>query len=37
MADQMIPDRQGALVPVMVQTFPMERVGRTEEIADAVL
>jgi NAD(P)-dependent dehydrogenase (short-subunit alcohol dehydrogenase family) len=33
----MIADRQGAAVPAMVQTFPMGRVGRTEEIADAVL
>jgi NAD(P)-dependent dehydrogenase (short-subunit alcohol dehydrogenase family) len=37
MADQMIADRQGAAVPAMVQTFPMGRVGRTEEIAEAVL
>jgi hypothetical protein len=37
MADQMIADRQGAAVPAMVQTFPMGRVGRTQEIADAVL
>lgn len=37
MADQMVADGQGDALNEMVKSVPMERFGRAEEIADAVL
>lgn len=37
MADQMVADGQGDALDEMVKSVPMERFGRPEEIADAVL